>query len=119
MQVAPSLGQNATAVALVPVTLRPASRGAEPVVPAMSGRPVTLAVEVDGAPPNGELSYTLNRADGTRIVSGRAPAPLAGTPLLLLIPVWTQSTPSHYILSVQDAATGTSLGDYRFEVASR
>jgi hypothetical protein len=119
LSVVPSLRQAASPVALVPVTLRPESRGAEPVVaPPAPGRPLTFAIEVNGARPDSELTYTLSRADGTRIVSGRAPAPIPGTPLLLLIPVWTQGGPAHYILSVQDAGTGNPLGEYRFEVAS-
>ena len=40
-----------------------------------------------------------------------------GAPLLLVIPNWTAVPPAHYSLSVQDAATGQQLGEYRFEVS--
>ena len=105
--------------ALAPVILRPESRGSEPVVHvAPNGSPVSLAIEINDAPQGVELRYDLNRADGQRIVSGRAPAPPSGTPLLLVMPAWTLAAPMHYILSVHDAAgDGRLLGEYRFAAA--
>jgi hypothetical protein len=117
--VVPSLRREASPVALVPVALRPGSRGTEPVVASGApGRPITLAIDVNDAPADVELVYVLNTADGTRILSGRAPAPRPGTPLFLLIPASTQLPPAHYSLTVQNAATNHPLGDYRFEVAA-
>jgi hypothetical protein len=114
----PSLRRGSPLV-LTPVPLRPASRGAEPVVrvPASSTTPVSLAVEVDASPENSDLAYELVRSDGTRIVAGHAAAPAAGAPLLLLMPAWTVVPPMHYILSVHDAA-GRLLGEYRFRAVT-
>jgi anti-sigma factor RsiW len=103
--------------ALAPVTLRPDSRGAEPVVtlPA-NGSAVTLAIEVNSAD---ELAYDLRSSQGQSVASGRAPAPPAGAPLLLLIPVWTLSPDEHYILSVRRGTDGPLVDEYRFAVAGR
>jgi hypothetical protein len=105
--------------ALAPVTLRPESRGSEAVVHIpRDGSPVSLAVEINEAPQGGELTYDLSRANGERIVSGRAPSPASGSPLLLLMPAWTVAAPMHYILSVHDAAGDRRLlGEYRFAAA--
>lgn len=119
LRVGPSLRPDGSPIALVPVSLRPESRGRETVVPAHEpGRPITLAIDVNDAPPGTELMYVLNRADGTRVVSGQAPAPQPGTPLFLLIPGSIEITPAHYILTVHTAATNHPLGEYRFEVAA-
>jgi len=113
--VVPSLRQDSLPVALAPVTLRPASRGAEATFPPATG-PVTLAVEIN-EPVQGEVTYILSTATGRQIVSGRAAAPAPGTPLLLLMPSWTLVGPMHYILSVHDAgSSGRSLGEYRFAI---
>lgn len=118
--VVPSLGRDPSAVALAPVTLRPASRGAEATVPPGSGTGfVTLAVEIGEPPQSGELTYDLRTADGRHIVSGRAAAPAPGTPLLLIMRSWTLVGGMHYILSVHDAGpSGRSLGEYRFAVSA-
>ena len=117
--VVPSLRHDSRPVALAPVTLRPESRGAEPVVTRKSaGDAFSLAIEITDPPQGGEISYDLSDSNGLRIVSGRAAAPAPGTPLLLLLPSWTVVGPMHYILSVHDAApNGRSLGEYRFAVS--
>jgi len=117
--VIPTRGRDASPVALVPVTLRPASRGAEAAVPLPSGAgAITLAVEINEPAEDGQLAYELNSSDGRHIASGRAAAPLPGTPLLLLIPSWTLAGPMHYILSVHDREpSGRVLGEYRFAVS--
>jgi hypothetical protein len=115
----PGLGRDGQPIALAPVTLRSVTRGAEPVVTIPPHGPITLAIEVGDAPPHGELTYDVRRTDGTPIVSGRAPVPPPGTPLLLLMPSWTLVAPMHYILTVRDAGSaGPPLGDYRFAVAA-
>jgi hypothetical protein len=116
----PALRRGPGPAVLAPVTLRPESRGAEPVVaPASANSPVSLAIELTDPPQGGEITYDLNDSTGRRIVSGRAAAPAPGTPLLLMLPSWTVVGPMHYILSVHDAApAGRSLGDYRFVVPS-
>jgi hypothetical protein len=119
--VVPSLRQEGSPLALVPVTLRPASRGAEALVTRRSpAAPVSLAVEINEAPSAAEITYDLTTTEGRRVVSGRAPAPPPGTPLLLLLPSWTLSGSMHYILSVHDAAaSGRLLGEYRFAVSTQ
>lgn len=118
--VVPSLRRDQSPLAIVPVTLRPASRGAEPVVPLSSdGTPITLAIEINEPADTGQLIYELKNADGRPIVSGRAAAPAPGTPLLLLIPS-TLVGPSHYSLSVHDAGpSNRPLGEYRFAVPAQ
>ena len=118
--VVPSLRPAATPLAVVPVTLRPQSRGAEAVVPVgKQGGPVILAIDVNDPPPGGEVTYDLSTGDGRRVVSGRAAAPAPGSPLLLLMPSWTLIGSMHYILSVHDAVgAGRSLGEYRFAVSA-
>jgi hypothetical protein len=116
----PALRRGPGPAVLAPVTLRPESRGAEPVVaPASANSPVSLAIELTDPPQGGEITYDLNDSTGRRIVSGRAAAPAPGTPLLLMLPSWTVVGPMHYILSVHDAApAGRPLGEYRFVVPS-
>ena len=113
--------QETAPVALVPVTLHPASRGGEAIVPLRSGGgPASLALDINEPVPGGELTYDLSTADGRHIVSGRAAAPASGTPLLLLMPSWTLAGPMHYILSVHEAGpSGRSLGEYRFAVSAQ
>ena len=113
--------RRASPLALAPVTLRPESRGSEPVV-AVDARntPVSLALELGDAPQSSDLVYDLRSTDGHDIVSGHLAAPEPGTPVLLLMPSWTLIAPMHYILSVHEAsASGRSLGEYRFAVTTR
>jgi hypothetical protein len=121
LRVVPSQRPDLAPLALVPVTLRPASRGAEAVVPVKPRASlVGLALEINDAPQGGEIAYELTGADGRQIVSGRAAAPAPGTPLLLLIPSWTLVGPMHYILLVHDTQpSGRSLGEYRFAVSAQ
>jgi hypothetical protein len=104
------------AQALTPITLRPASRGAEPIVQLGTASAVTLAVEVNGAEP-GELAFDLRSSANAAVSSGRVQAPPPGAALLLLIPVWTLTPGEHYILTVRHASSGSPAGEYRFEVA--
>jgi len=119
--VVPSLRRDASPVALVPVSLRPASRGAEAVVPLPADAgPVSLAIEVNEPADSGQLAYTLTTADGRQIASGRAAAPAPGTPLLLLIPSRTLAASVRYTLLIHDAgASNRSLGEYRFAASPR
>jgi hypothetical protein len=111
----PWSGGRVNVYALSPVTLRPQSRGVEPTVQLGPGAgPVTLAIEVNDGREGSQELYELTQAGGERVVSGSAPAPAPGSPLLLLIPAWTLAAPMHYILSVHDA-DGRLLGEYRFE----
>jgi len=117
--VIPSL-RRIDAVALVPVTLHPASRGAETVVPVSRKAPaVTLAI--DGIESDSRtISWTLSTSDGHVITAKDAPAPPPGAPLLLLMPSWTLTGGMHYILAFRDTADpGRSLGEYRFMVPAQ
>src|SRR5262249_31378559 len=115
----PALRREGAPTAIVPVTVRPASRGAAAIVPLGSGNsPVALAIELGDAPQGNELTYDLRRADGTEVSSGRVAAPALGTPLLFLMPSSTLVGSMHYILTVGDAASPNRvLGEYRFEVS--
>ena len=119
--VVPSLRQEAAPRALAPVTLRPASRGAEAVVARRSpADPISLAVEINEPLQSAEVTYELKTSEGRSVVSGRAAAPQPGAPLLLLLPSWTLGGSMHYILSVHDAAaSGRLLGEYRFAVSTQ
>jgi len=119
--VVPQLRRETAPVALVPVTLHPASRGAEAIIPLGSRKgPVSLALEINEAAQGAELNYELTRADGRPVVSGQAAAPAPGTPLLLLMPSWTLVAPMHYILSIHEpGSSGRSLGEYRFSVSAQ
>ena len=108
----------ATARALHPITLRPDSRGQEPVVrSASSSDGITLAIEVNGAREGAGLAFEIADAAGRTVTSGRADAPPAGTPLLLWLPASVLSEPARYVLTVNDAAGGQSLGTYRFALS--
>jgi len=105
--------------ALAPVTLRQASRGAEPVVLLPAGTAaITLAVSVDDARGSPELTYDLHAIGGKSVASGRVAAPPSGGTLLLLIPAWTLTPPGHYILSIRHAMDGDVPDEYRFAVRS-
>lgn len=104
---------------LTPVTVRPDSRGTVPTVPiGGDADAVTLALDVD-APAGADLSYVLRNSAGARVAEGRMTAPTAGAPLLLLVPIWTLTPNTQYILAVQGAADGQPIGEYRFGVAAR
>jgi hypothetical protein len=120
--VVPALRHDNAPTAIVPVTVRPASRGAQAVVPLGSGNSpataVTLALELADAPQASELTYDLRHADGSEVATGRVAAPVAGTPLLFFIPSSTLVGSMHYILTVHDAGPDNRvLGEYRFEVS--
>jgi hypothetical protein len=119
--VVPSLRQDGSPVALAPVTLHPASRGADAVVALDAGsRFVSLALDVNDPPRSAELSYDLATSDGRQIASGRAASPAPGAPLLLLLPASTLAVPMHYILSVHDGGSPARvLGEYRFVLSPR
>ena len=109
--------RGADAVPLLPSTLRPASRGPEPAVSPGPGGVVTLAVDLGGARFDAGIRYELRSADGGTITSGTAPTPVAGAPLLLMLPGSMLKTSERYVLSVQSAGTpGLTQETYRFRV---
>jgi hypothetical protein len=102
--------------ALTPVMLRGASRGADPVVrvnPEDTFVALTLDVMADAA--TQELAYDLLSPASTAVISGRAPVPPSGAPLMLLVPADRLADPGSYTLVVRDAARAdVTLGEYRF-----
>jgi hypothetical protein len=120
VRVGPSQRLDSSPVALVPVALHAASRGAEAVVPLDAGaRLVSLALDVNDAQ-SGELTFELATSEGRLITSGRVAAPAPGTPLLLLLPSSTLAAPAHYVLSLGEAGTPPRpLGEYRFALLPR
>ena len=116
---APSLRRGSAPQAVTPVTLRPASRGSEPVVTPSANGGVLLAVDVNtGAA--GEEEYDLRTSAGGQVAAGHAPAPPAGTPLFLLLPPGTLTARGEYVLLIRDAASGDRvIGEYRFTVAGQ
>jgi hypothetical protein len=102
-------------VALAPVALRPASRGAEAIIAVPTGA-VTLALEVNTVGIAGPLSYELADGRGNRVGAGTADLPPAGL-LLLLIPGSTLEPSGRYTLSVRGG--DQLVGEYRFAVAAK
>jgi hypothetical protein len=100
--------------ALAPITVRAATRGAEPAVPLRSdSAAVTLALEVNSGTAV-ELAYDLRTADGQDVAAGRVPAPAAGAPLLLLLPAAALAPDTRYVLAIRNAGNGELLGEFRF-----
>ncbi len=115
--VVPSLREQVVGTqVLVPVTLRPASRGAEPVVARPATGPVTLAVELAGVSTGARLEYDLRTPGGQSVASGVVAAPPPGAPLLLLIPGAALANDGSYVLSVRAGAGDPAATDYRFAV---
>jgi hypothetical protein len=115
----PGASRELTTQALTPVTLRPASRAAEPVLLlSVDSSAITLAVEL-GAPVDSDVSYDLRTTGGHSVASGHTAPPPAGAPLLLLLPAWTLSPDEHYILTVHRAADRQLIDEYRFAVSRR
>jgi hypothetical protein len=105
---------------LSPVTLRSATRGAEPSVVRPTSGVVTFALDVAGVPVGARLSYDLRAADGSSVASGAAVAPTPGTPLLLLVPASAFHSAGGYVLSVRASdGAGSASADYRFTVTEQ
>jgi Putative zinc-finger len=105
---------------LAPVTLRSATRGQTPVVSPGPGGLVTLAIDLGGARFDKGIRYELRRADQTKLAAGDAAAPIAGAPLLLVVPASLLNGPGQYVLLVQEAGNaGLTPEEYRFSVGAR
>jgi anti-sigma factor RsiW len=114
------LKQLAAPIALSPVTLRPASRGEEPVVFASAGAVLTLAVDLGGGVTNGDIDYEIHQADDGTVASDHVSAPKDGAPLLLLVPASLFHPGRHYVLLVKNSGNaGLTPADYRFTVGVR
>jgi hypothetical protein len=116
----PGLKQLAAPIVLSPITLRPASRGEEPVVFASAGAMITLAVDLGGSVMNGDIAYEIDQVDGGTIASDRVSAPKDGAPLLLLVPAALFQPGRHYVLLVKNSGNvRLTPADYRFTVGVR
>jgi len=107
------------ALALAPATLRPATRGEEPVVRLGDDGSMALAVDLGGAAFDRGLQYELREVDGPLVASGRAPAPAEGAPLLLFVPGRVAHPFRRYALTIRDAASGAAAPAYRFTVGQQ
>ena len=104
---------------LSPVTLRGASRGAEPTLTRPTAGVISLAVDLSGVAAGARLTYDLRAADGTSVASGTAAAPPPGTPLLLLIPASALNSAGRYVLTIGTGdGPGSASVDYRFNIDS-
>jgi len=115
-----SLTRSAGPIVLSPVTLRPASRGEEPVVFAAGGAMITLAVDFGGGVTNGDIAYEIDQVDDGTIASDHVSAPKDGAPLLLLLPAALLQPGRHYVLVVKNSGNPRlTPAEYRFTVGVR
>jgi len=115
----PALKGSIASEPLAPVMLRGATRGTVPVVTVASGQHyVTLAVDVLSPPQTGALRYELARAGGPPLLSGDAPLPSAGSPLMLLVPAAELERGGRYSLIIRGAGSSNAvIGEYVFDVS--
>lgn len=105
--------------AVTPVTLRAATRGADPVVTATSSGVHAFAIDVNGIAAGTRLSYDLRTADGVSVVTGTADAPPPGAPLLVLVPGTALPAAGTYTLTIRSAdGSGVAASDYRFVISN-
>jgi len=114
-----TLAHDGGALALTPATLRPATRGEEPVVHLGDNGSIALAVDLGGASFDRGLQYELREVDGPVVASGHAPAPAEGAPLLLFVPGRVAHPLRHYALTIRDAGSGTAVPSYLFTVKAQ
>jgi hypothetical protein len=114
----PGLKDSIAPEPLAPVMLRGATRGTVPVVPIESTQHfVTLAVDVMSATSTGTLRYELVHA-GHAVLSGDAPLPANGAPLMLVVPAVELEHHSRYSLIVRSADSANAvIGEYDFDVS--
>jgi hypothetical protein len=111
--VIPNLQSGFAPQALVPIVLRPATRGSEPAITISPGSAfVSLEPELSANPTAASLTYRLRTESGD-VLSGSAPRPAPGARLLILVPTTFLKQPGLYTLSVHDGtADGPLLGEY-------
>jgi hypothetical protein len=118
--VVPALRRSDGPQALDAVTLRPASRGEEPVVRIHKGQSaVLLALDVNTPASGSEVEYELKADDNGSHFERQAPTPAAGSPLLLLMPADRLQPAQRFTIVVRDPSNpDVPLGEYHFAVAS-
>lgn len=103
--------------ALSPVVLRPVSRGADATVTIPKGAVfLSTSLDVNLDPQPAELQYDLAADQGATVASGRVAAPVAGTPLLLLVPS-SSLADGRYTLTLRSADGSGGALSYRFVIA--
>ena len=108
-----------TPMPLNPVTIRPATRGEEPVIKPEPNGSITLAFDVDSRG-IGNIRYTLRRDGGTSVASGEVPSPPPGGVMLLFFAPGALNAPSSYVLSTQKVGSADlTEEEYRFRVEAR
>jgi len=114
----PALKDSVAPEPLAPVMLRPPTRGTVPVVSIGSTQHfVTVAVDVVSPPQSGALRYELVH-DGRNVLSGDAPIPAAGAPLMLLLPAAELEHHARYSLIVRGTDSANAvIGEYDFDVS--
>jgi anti-sigma factor RsiW len=114
----PRTGEGLSPQAVTPVVLRGASRGELPSVTIAGRSVVALAVDVIANPATKNIAFELlSPASATVVISGRAPLPPSGVPLMVLIPADRLTGFGAYTLVLRDAdRADTLLGEYRFDV---
>jgi len=103
--------------ALAPIAVPPISRGEGIIVPRdQTDGPVVLALDINTGALSAQLVYDLRTDGGDVVLSGQAPVPPQGTPLLLLFP-GKSLTSGQYAIVVRDSASpAQEVGTYRFIV---
>jgi hypothetical protein len=114
----PALKDSVASEPLAPVMLRGATRGTVPVVAIGSKQHfVTLAVDVIPTPATNALRYEIVH-DGHHVLSGDAPLPQAGAPLMLIVPAAELEHHARYSLIVRSAdSVNAVIGEYDFDVS--
>jgi Putative zinc-finger len=107
------------ALALAPATLRPATRGEEPVVHLGDDGSMALAVDLGAAVFERGLQYELREVDGPAVATGHAAAPAEGAPLLLFVPGGAAHPLRRYALTIRDAVSGAAAPPFVFTVKAQ
>jgi anti-sigma factor RsiW len=100
---------------VTPVILTPTTRGEAPVVPLSESSPLVLSLDVNLTPSSGQLVYDVRQDAGEVVATGRRPAPLPGTPLILILA--DAPTPGLYVVTLREAeGAGARESTYRFTI---
>jgi len=117
--VIPSLRGLSDAQVLSPLVLRPASRGAVPVVTVDAGvRFVSLSFEANMDPGVERVHYLIRTSGGLVVADGQTSAPVAGSSVQLIVPVSRLERGTQYVVELRNAVDANALiGEYRFTIA--
>lgn len=116
----PNLRNVAAPAVAAPVVLASATRGELPVVNAPAAGLMAVSAYPDR--PAAQISFELRTKDDTIIHSGSGPAPAAGAPLVVFLPVSVVKQPGEHKLLLRESsagASGSALGEYRFLIERR